>query len=108
MITAGQVDNSVDAGFVNNGLTIGNFVWNDLNNNGTQDAGEPGVAGVIVKLYADNNTDGVADGTAIATATTDANGIYSFTGRVPGSYVVGITTPAGYTAGATTSYKCKS
>ena len=31
--------------------TIGNFVWNDLNGNGVQDPGEPGIAGVTVRLY---------------------------------------------------------
>lgn len=29
---------------------IGNLVWNDLNNNGVQDGGEPGLAGVVVRL----------------------------------------------------------
>jgi hypothetical protein len=30
---------------------IGDFVWNDLNANGVQDAGEPGLPGVQVRLY---------------------------------------------------------
>lgn len=30
--------------------SIGDFVWNDLNNNGIQDEGEPGIDGVTVKL----------------------------------------------------------
>ena len=37
-------------------VTIGNFVWNDLNGNGLQDAGEPGINGVAVKLYKCDNT----------------------------------------------------
>jgi hypothetical protein len=31
--------------------TIGDFVWNDLNSNGIQDTGEPGLNGVTVNLY---------------------------------------------------------
>ncbi|MBK7608862.1 MAG: hypothetical protein IPI18_17550 [Saprospiraceae bacterium] len=29
---------------------IGNFVWHDLNANGIQDPGEPGISGVSVSL----------------------------------------------------------
>jgi hypothetical protein len=31
--------------------SIGDLVWNDQNGNGLQDAGEPGIQGVTVKLY---------------------------------------------------------
>jgi hypothetical protein len=31
--------------------TIGNFVWNDLDKDGIQDAGEPGIVGVNMALY---------------------------------------------------------
>ena len=47
------------------GAVISGFVWNDVNNNGIQDAGEPGIAGVSVSL-----------GTQITA--TDVNGFYSF------------------------------
>ncbi len=36
------------------GPFYGDFVWNDLNQNGVQDAGEPGVNGIRVELYKDN------------------------------------------------------
>jgi len=63
---------------------IGDYVWNDLNSNGIQDAGEPGVAGVPVTL---SGTD--VDGNAIsASTTTDANGAYLFDGLPSGTYVV--------------------
>ncbi|HSY16523.1 MAG TPA: SdrD B-like domain-containing protein, partial [Jatrophihabitantaceae bacterium] len=59
-------------------LEIGNRVWKDLNNNGIQDAGEPGIANVTVQLL-DHN------GTVVATTTTDANGNYYFNNsNVPG------------------------
>ena len=51
-------------------IEIGNLVWQDTDNDGVQDPGEPGIAGVTVEL--------VKAGTVIATATTDANGNYIF------------------------------
>ena len=32
-------------------ISIGDLVWNDLNSNGRQDVGEPGVAGAVVELF---------------------------------------------------------
>ena len=70
--------------------TIGDFVWNDLNLNGIQDAGEPGIAGVQVKLF-----DGIYS--LLATSTTNANGFYSFDGLSTGNYVVRFILPLGTT-----------
>lgn len=68
---------------------IGDFVWNDANNNGIQDLGEFGIPGVLVTLGGD----------ASATATTDANGNYLFTGLSAGNYTVTVGAgPTGYTA----------
>lgn len=36
-------------------LTLGNFVWNDINYNGIQDSGEPGIKDVKVELYNSDN-----------------------------------------------------
>jgi uncharacterized repeat protein (TIGR01451 family) len=69
--------------------SLGDRVWLDVDRNGQQDAGEAGVAGVTVTLY-----DG--SGAVIATTTTDANGNYSFTQLIPGTYSVGFTLPNGY------------
>ena len=55
-----------------NTLSLGDFVWNDYNNNGIQNTNEPGIEGVVVSLYNDNNLDGTADGVAIFTTTTVA------------------------------------
>jgi hypothetical protein len=52
---------------------IGDFVWNDKNHNGIQDAGEPGIIGVVVNLH-DCSTSNI-----IQTTTTDVNGYYLFT-----------------------------
>jgi uncharacterized repeat protein (TIGR01451 family) len=90
-LTSGQTDNTVDAGFYKP-AAIGDFVWDDKNGNGQQDAGEPGIPGVPVTLYKCSDTV-----TVVASTTTDGSGIYSFTGLVPGCYVVKFGTPSGYT-----------
>jgi len=94
-VGAGQRITTVDAGYW---LTtppgtgkIGDRVWNDLNQNGIQDAGEPGMSGITVTLY-DNA------GTAIKQATTDQNGNYIFTDLAAGNYTVGFSNlPDGFT-----------
>jgi hypothetical protein len=102
-LTAGQNNTTVDAGFQSTGLNLGNFVWLDRNNNGTQDAGEPGIVGATVNLYRDANGDNVPDGAAIATTTTGAGGIYGFGSLTPGNYIVGVVIPAGHAGSATTA-----
>ncbi|EME56681.1 SdrD B-like domain-containing protein [Amycolatopsis decaplanina] len=60
---------------------IGEFVWNDVDRNGLQDSGEPGVPGVKVTLKD-------ASGTALGTLTTDGGGKYRFTKLKDGIYQV--------------------
>jgi len=80
------------------GGTIGDIVWHDLNKNGIQDAGEPGIDKVTVSLQN-------SSGTTIATATTglgpsNQHGYYQFTGLCAGDYKVVVdesTLPAGFT-----------
>ena len=67
-------------------LSIGDFVWHDMNANGLQDEGEPGIPGVIVTLSGD----------ASATTTTDASGYYQFAELCAGTYYVQVATPSGY------------
>jgi hypothetical protein len=50
---------------------IGDLVWNDLNADGIQDIGEPGIPGVIVNLS-------FSDNTTYRSTTTDINGNYYF------------------------------
>ena len=68
---------------------IGNRVWNDVNGNGIQDAGESGIKNVTVTLYNDHNVDGIYDN-SVATTTTDAGGFYIFNNIVPNAYVLEI------------------
>ncbi len=69
----------------------GNFVWLDENGNGVQDAGEPGVEGVPVTLFAE-------DGTLVGSTTTDASGSYQIVqqGASAGNFYVGFDPPAAY------------
>ncbi len=71
-------------------LSLGNLVWNDLNNDGNLDGGEAGIDGVTVQLYRDSNGDNIPDGAPIATTTTAGGGYYLFDNLLPGSYIVGI------------------
>jgi uncharacterized repeat protein (TIGR01451 family) len=71
-------------------LSLGNLVWNDLNNDGNVDGGEGGIDGVDVQLYRDTNGDNVPDGAPIATTTTAGGGFYLFANLLPGTYIVGI------------------
>jgi protocatechuate 3,4-dioxygenase beta subunit len=93
VLNAGDVNQDVDAGVTTSETSgLGNYVWNDLNEDGIQDPGEPGVAGVLVTLYGPDGT------TVIATTLTDGDGGYSFTDLPPGDYIVGFSNfPAGMT-----------
>ncbi len=66
----------VDFGYYEESASLGNFVWNDANNNGIQDTGEIGIAGVDVTLEIDYDGDGSPEITLVET--TDTNGFYSF------------------------------
>ncbi len=79
-VTSGQVDKSWDAGLVGTGA-IGDFVWVDLDMDGIQDGGEPGIADVALNLYD-------STGALIRTTTTDSNGVYTFTNVASGTYTV--------------------
>ena len=92
-LVGGQFDDTIDAGIYTpasppppTSASLGNLVWNDTNQNGVQDAGEVGVPNVTVNLL-----DTV--GNVLDTTTTDANGLYTFTNLLPGSYVVEFVKP---------------
>lgn len=83
-LTSGDNDDSIDAGFYQPG-SISNLVWYDLNANGIQDASEPGLDGVTVRLLDTSDNE-------LATTTT-VNGVYSFSNLGAGDYVVEFVNP---------------
>ena len=59
-IALGEADPSWDAGLYLP-VSLGNLVWNDINNNGLAESGEPLIGGVLVNLYRDANANGRID-----------------------------------------------
>ena len=90
-LAPGEEDRTLDLGLYQP-VTVGDFVWEDLDADGIQEVGEPGVSNVVVVL---SDTNG-----PVATQTTDSAGLYLFTNLPPGTYSVTFTDPAGYTATA--------
>ena len=69
---------------------LGDFVWEDLDRDGIQEAGEPGIPGVLVRLLTQS-------GEEIASAITDENGMYMFSDLAPGNYIIEFAVPDGFT-----------
>lgn len=74
--------------------SIAGTVYHDRNDNGAINPGEEGIAGVEIRL--------MQGGSIVATTTTDANGHYSFTNLVPGTYTVVEVQPSGWIDGRDT------
>lgn len=86
----GKTLKHIDAGLKQVGTaSIGNRIWADLDGDGIQDSGEPGLAGVAVELMD-------CDGNKLATGSTNAAGKYAFNLLPPGRYKVHVTAPSGY------------
>ncbi|WP_341775193.1 SdrD B-like domain-containing protein, partial [Staphylococcus hyicus] len=69
--------------------SLGDYVWEDSNQNGIQDAGETPISGVVVTLRDSN-------GYVVKTSVTDKYGNYLFSGLKNGTYTVDFVTPDGY------------
>ncbi len=80
----------VDLG-VTDEVQIGDYVWEDLNFNGLQDADEPGLSGVEIKVID-------LFGNIIKTTTSDVNGKYFFKNIPIGLFDVSFKKLAGYSA----------
>ncbi|MEZ4732231.1 MAG: SdrD B-like domain-containing protein [Caldilineaceae bacterium] len=83
---------TIDFGFYK--LTLGDRIWEDLNNDGIDDS-EPALSTTLVVTATNQSTGDVY------TTTTDANGYYTFTGILSGTYVVSFVAPAGYSSSGT-------
>ena len=73
-------------------FTLSGLVFSDFNNDGEVDFGERAIQSVVITLS--NQF-----GTIVATTTTNAQGIYEFTGLVSGQYYITEQQPAGYSQG---------
>lgn len=69
-------------------ISVGNFVWRDVDEDGIQDAGEPGMAGVTVQLW------NAAKTQLIDSATSNASGIYELMAPGAGDYRVRVLLPS--------------
>ena len=86
-VSVTSVDKSI-LSTANEKYSLGNRIWNDVNNNGSLDTGETGINGVVVNLYQDSNNDGTPDGVVLATDTTSNGGYYRFDNQLAGNYIV--------------------
>lgn len=79
-----------DAGLIELPASLGDYVWNDLNNNGIQDLGEPGIGGVqVTVLTADaDGSCALGLGEVVAMTATNASGRYEATNLDAGLYCV--------------------
>ncbi len=82
-----NVNNTLDIGLKGTG-SIGNYVWNDFNHNGLQDANESVISNATVTLTFPN-------GTTTSTTATNSSGAYLFSNLGPGTYTVTFAAPAG-------------
>lgn len=80
--------------------SIGDRVYNDLNGNGADDGGEPGLVGINVSLLGAGGDGifGTGDDASFSPATTAADGLYSFIALSAGTYRVSATAPTGFSA----------
>ena len=92
-IGAHQVALDWDAGMIRNdvpqptGIIIGDRVWHDINKNGLQDNGEPGVKEVPVNLLSNGSN------TLVRSTVTDNDGLYQFKDVPAGSYSIEFVLP---------------
>ncbi len=68
-------------------INIGNFVWDDRDNDGRQDVGEPGLSGITVQLW------NAAKTALYSSTTTNSNGNYTVIAPVPGNYRIRVLLP---------------
>jgi uncharacterized repeat protein (TIGR01451 family) len=92
-LLSGQTNPNLDAGLYQP-AALGDFVWIDLNGNGIQNVGEPGLNGVTVNLL--NGVGSVIASTVTANNAGGNPGYYLFAGLSPGTYAVQFVLPGGF------------
>ncbi len=91
-LSPGETDLTWDAGLFLPLASLGDLVWHDLNSNGIQEPGEPGIANVVVELHGPSGL--------VGTTTTTDTGYYEFVGLAAGTYTVTIAAANFATGGA--------
>ncbi|MBL8828840.1 MAG: DUF11 domain-containing protein [Planctomycetaceae bacterium] len=73
-------------------MSLGNRVFNDVNNNGLLDVGESGIDGVALNLFVDTDKSGTLtqNDTPAGNTTTSGGGFYRFDNLLPNAYLVQI------------------
>lgn len=84
-LAMGENKTGLDIGIGSPGR-LGDFAWLDLDQDGMQDAGEPGIPDLLIHLY--------QHGQLAATAKTDAYGRYLISDLYPGTYQMEVTFPS--------------
>jgi hypothetical protein len=93
VLGAGESNLTLDAGLLPDGgappsaNVVGDRAWEDTNRDGLQSPGEPGVAGITVRLKVGS--------TVVATTQTAADGAYAFTDVPAGTYRLEFVAPDG-------------
>lgn len=89
-----DTDYTLDFGLFR-GMGLGNLVFQDTNDNGLRDGGEPGLDGVTVELWSTGVDEkiGGTDDVRMRTVTTAGGGLYAFSSLAPGKFYVRIPTP---------------
>ena len=94
VIASGSLGNSQ----ANCNAEVGNYVWDDEDGDGIQDASENGIQGATVTLFDES-------GNEVNSLVTNSDGEYCFTGLVPGNYYIELTSlPGSYEDYVATSH----
>ncbi|MDZ4263546.1 MAG: SdrD B-like domain-containing protein, partial [Pseudomonadota bacterium] len=99
VLAAGECNKTVDSGFYKN-VSVGNSVWNDINNDGIQNDGATGLGGVALTLTGTTGS-GLP---VLLTTTTAADGSYLFANLAPGTYQVSVDASNFVSGGALDGY----
>jgi hypothetical protein len=92
---------NADFGFKRLGIVVGDYVWYDVDKDGVQDIGEPGLGNITMKLWFDNDNDGEFNPVfdfQVDSTVTDAQGGYRLDAPAPGVYFVDVTDDYGLLA----------
>ncbi|MCB0044461.1 MAG: hypothetical protein KDD92_03430 [Caldilineaceae bacterium] len=97
---AGTNNHGLDFGFLAEStepVAVGSYVWNDVDGDGIQDAGEPAIAGATVRLLDGNGNPALdMDGKAVMPQITGSDGLYYFDNLATGDYIIDVMPPSGY------------